>query len=105
MNWRIEIQDNEHHVINENGDVAGIYRTRLPALLEINRLSFGKTNRQGPWAKAFNEIKMRAVKFRHQHKSLEGEDPLVHEHEFESVDHTHPGYGTGSAVANKKAPK
>ena len=58
MNWRVEIQDNKHHVISDEGDIAGVYRTRLPALLEVKRLTTSPTvDTKGPWAKAFDNIR------------------------------------------------
>lgn len=88
----IEEHEGKFHVMEEN-DVLGVFRTRRGAL------GFAASRKQqtmlaGPWANAAR--RSQAAQVVHMHDPLEeGLKPLTHIHEFDEVNHTHPGYGPG----------
>lgn len=93
----IEEHESKYHVM-VNGEVLGVFRTRRGALGFVADQKH-KTMEAGPWANAARRAQ--AAQVAHSHEPLQdGLKSLIHIHEFDTVDHTHPGFGPGSLVVD-----
>jgi len=91
----IEQHEGKFHVM-EDGEPVGVFRTRKGALA-FTAQERHKTMVAGPWANAARRAQ--AAQVVHTHEPLEeGLKQLTHIHEFDEVEHSHPGYGPGRLV-------
>lgn len=100
MTTEIVQKDGKYQVVRGD-EVLGTFFTRRGALGCVAN-NTERTMIAGPWGNAAR--RMQSAQVMHGHNPLDPESGLTvltHVHEFDSLDHVHPGYGPGYSVGEE----